>query len=135
MSAHGKSFRDLAVWQRSITLSTEIYRLAHSFPAQERYGLTSQMCRAAVSIPSNIAEGHGRGSRREFRNFVRIAQGSSNELQTQLVIAQHLGYSNPEHLKQAEAETIEIARMLNGLISFLTRRIQLETTSSLITKY
>jgi len=98
-----KSYKDLLVWQRSIQLSLAIYRLTSSFPAEERYGLSSQLRRAGVSVPSNIAEGYGRGSRKDYKQFLAIARGSTLEVQTQLIIANELGYCKLDALKQAEA--------------------------------
>jgi four helix bundle protein len=86
----GKSFRDLIVWQRAIDLTTCIYQLSATFPKAEIYGLTSQLRRAAVSVASNIAEGAGRGGKREFKQFLIMARGSNCELQTQLLIAARL---------------------------------------------
>ena len=113
------SYRDLKVWQKSIDLAEEIYRLTTSFPTSEIYGLTSQMRRAVVSIASNIAEGWGRRSRKEYGRFVQMAQGSNDELQTQLVIAGRLGFCNADQLKEADAQCNEIGKMLTGLYRFL----------------
>jgi four helix bundle protein len=115
------TYRDLKVWQRSIDLTEQIYRLTTAFPASEIYGLTSQMRRAAVSIASNIAEGWGRRSRREYSKFVLIARGSHDELQTQLVIAERLGFGDVGHLADAKALGGEVGRMLAGLYTFLQR--------------
>src|SRR6185437_7821701 len=87
-----KSYKDLIVWQRSIELVKEIFLLTDSFPKSELYGLTSQMRRAAVSIPSNIAEGYGRNSRKEYNHALAIAYGSALELETQLLIAKELSF-------------------------------------------
>ena len=124
-----KSFRELTVWQRSVDFTVEVYRVTSTFPSGERFGLTSQMRRAAVSIASNIAEGSGRHSRRDFRHFVLIGRGSAHELQTQLVIAQRLGLGLREELVQTEQECIEIGRMLQGLADFLQRRTQEESAA------
>jgi len=115
------SYRDLKVWQRSIDLTEMVYRLTAAFPASEVYGLTSQMRRAAVSIASNIAEGWGRRSRREYSKFVLIARGSHDELQTQLVITERLGFGDAVCLADANALASEIGRMLGGLYTFLQR--------------
>jgi len=115
------SYRDLKVWQKSIDLTVKIYRLTGGFPATEVYGLTSQMRRAAVSIASNIAEGWGRRSRLEYRKFVLIARGSHDELQTQLVIAERLGFGDVRGLADANEMANEIGRMLAGLYTFLQR--------------
>jgi four helix bundle protein len=112
----GKSFRDLTVWQRSIDLTECIYLLTASFPPQEIYGLTSQLRRAAVSVASNIAEGAGRGSKKEFRQFLWIARGSNYEVQTQLVIAARLQLASFGQIAQAELLSSEIGRMLAGLL-------------------
>jgi four helix bundle protein len=112
----GKSFRDLTVWQRSIDLTECIYLLTASFPPQEIYGLTSQLRRAAVSVASNIAEGAGRGSKKEFRQFLWIARGSNYEVQTQLVIAARLQLASFGQIAEAELLSGEIGRMLAGLL-------------------
>jgi four helix bundle protein len=113
------TYRDLKVWQRSIDLAERICRLTAAFPASELYGLTTQMRRAAVSIPSNTAEGWGRRSRKEYSRFVLIARGSNDELQTQLVIAERLGFGDPAHILEAAALSDEIGKMLGGLHKFL----------------
>jgi four helix bundle protein len=115
------TYRDLKVWQRSIDLTEKVYRLTGAFPTSEVYGLTSQMRRAAVSIASNIAEGWGRRSRREYSKFVLIARGSHDELQTQLIIAERLGFGEPGFLADANALAGEVGRMLAGLYTFLQR--------------
>jgi four helix bundle protein len=112
----GQSFRDLIVWQRAIDLTTEIYRMTESFPRTEIYGLTSQVRRAAVSVASNIAEGAGRSSKREFRQFLVTARGSICEVQTQLIIADKLGFADKGKLSGIESAASEVARMLNGLL-------------------
>lgn len=117
----GKSFHDLLVWKRSIEMTTEIYQLTAEFPKSEIYGLTSQMRRAAVSVPSNIAEGAGRGSKAEFRQFLNMARASNGELQTQLIIASNLGFGSTERLRTAESLSHEIGRMLNGLLNSISR--------------
>src|SRR5258708_12998805 len=88
----GHSYRDLIVWQKAIAMVTDIYRATQNFPRQETYGLTSQIRRSAVSVASNIAEGQGRLSRREFRQFLGVARGSLIEMETQAVIAENLGF-------------------------------------------
>ena len=113
-----RDFRTQVVWQKGIAFVTEIYRATQSFPSEEKFGLTSQLRRAAVSIPSNIAEGQGRLTRGEFRQFLGQAKGSINEVDTQIEIAINLGF-----LKDAEAlleRLHEVARLLNGLLSSLT---------------
>jgi four helix bundle protein len=113
-------FQDLLVWQKAMNLVIQIYDVTRRFPKEELFGLTSQIRRAAVSIPSNIAEGQGRLSRGEFRQFLGNARGSMAELETQLLIAEHLGYlQNAESLFR---DLAEVGRMLNGLISSLGTR-------------
>lgn len=109
-----KGYRELVVWQRSKRLVIDIYRLTADFPQEERYGLTNQMRRCAVSIPSNIAEGHAR-SNKDFLRFLDIAYGSLNELETQLEIACDLRFLSEETIKAPLLEIQEIGRMLNGL--------------------
>jgi four helix bundle protein len=99
-------------------LVTDIYRLTQGFPREELYGLTSQIRRAAVSIPSNIAEGQGRLTRGEFRQFLGQARGSYAELETQMIIAQNLGYM-PDHVDSLD-RLAEVGRLLNGLISSMS---------------
>jgi four helix bundle protein len=107
--------RDLAVWQKSMSLVTDIYSATRCFPHDEVFGLSSQIRWAAISIPSNLAEGHGRNSRREFRQFIGQAQGSLLELETQLEIAQNLGYLSGKVVLELLSKAGEIGRMLNGL--------------------
>ena len=113
MKAHHK----LQVWQRSIKFVTEIYQLTEKFPQSELYGLINQMRRAAVSIASNIAEGAGRSGKKEFKRFLSIAQGSIAELETQLIIAENLGYCSDIHGLLSELD--EISKMIIGLMKSL----------------
>ena|SRR5579862_832928 len=114
----------------SIDLTALIYELTSEFPKQEIYGLTSQMRRAAVSIASNIAEGAARGTRRDFKQFVKQAEGSNCELQTQLTISKRLGFGSATGISSAEALSIEIGKMLGGLSAYLAREIQTQNSSS-----
>jgi four helix bundle protein len=114
-----KSYKDLTVWQRGIELSLAIYRLTARFPKEERYGLASQLQRAGVSIPSNIAEGYGRGTRKDYKQFLSIARGSTLEVQTQLIIANELGYCELDSLIQAQSLSEEVSKMLYSLIQKL----------------
>jgi four helix bundle protein len=109
-----RDFRDLIVWQRAIVLATEIYRLTRAFPRDEIYGLTSQLRRAAVSVSSNIAEGHARQGR-EFVHFLSMARGSLAEVESQLILAVELGYLAPDDIKNAEALATETRRMAAAL--------------------
>lgn len=121
-----KSFRDLAVWHRSIELSVAIYEFTRTFPSDELYGLRSQLRRASVSIPSNIAEGCGRRSTGELIQFIGIARGSTFEVQTQLVIASKLQFGAREGLTECERLSIEVTKMLNAMMNSLkAKQIQL----------
>lgn len=111
-----KSYRDLLVWQKSMVLVVETYKVLATFPKEEIFGLTSQIKRCSVSIPSNIAEGWGRGSDKYFIQFLTIARGSLAELETQLEIAQKLEFLNNEDYLMLVSAGDEIGRMLNGLI-------------------
>ena len=114
-----KSFKDLIVWQKSMDLVTETYKLVGLLPASELYALSSQMRRSAVSIPSNIAEGQKRQSTKEFSQFLSVAQGSNSELQTQLFICNRLGFLTEEQIKKSIDLTIEVDKMLSKLIQTL----------------
>jgi four helix bundle protein len=110
------SFRNLKVWQSSMLLVEEIYQLSRRFPADERYGLTSQIRRAAVSVPSNIGEGARRKRRRAYLNHLDIALGSQGEVEVQLDIAARLHFVSEHDMVRAQALVEEVGRMLNGLI-------------------
>jgi four helix bundle protein len=116
-------FEDLFVWQKSMSLVTNVYSLTRGFPSDERFGLTSQMRRAAVSIPSNIAEGHARHTTKEYVLFVSNAEGSAAELQTQVRIATDLGYCDAETATVVESQLLEVRKMLNALRRELNARI------------
>ncbi len=112
-----KGHRDLIVWQKAMKLTVQIYQLTKTFPAEERYALTDQLRRAAISIPSNIAEGRRRGSEVEFKHFLRNAFGSAAEIETQLEIAQSLKYGTPLLFEPSCSLLNEIMRMLNKMTS------------------
>ena len=114
-----KSYRELQVWQRSIQLATVVYRLTASFPRDEVYGLSSQMKRAAVSVASNIAEGYGRLTGGEYRQFLGMARGSTLELQTQFEIARALGIGDARLLSDANELSEEVSKMLYAMIDKL----------------
>lgn len=116
------SFRDLEVWRASMNLALEIYKVTTGFPTDERYGLTSQLRRAGVSVPSNIAEGHARKSDGAFLNHVRIALGSLAELGTQLEIATRLAYLDEKRSLALFSEVDRSRQMLHGLRRSLERR-------------
>lgn len=111
-----QSFRDPVVWQKSIQLATTVYQATQSFPREELYGLTSQIRRCAVSVPSNIAEGQGRATTGEFRQFLGIARGSNFELQTQLEIARQLGFGSGRLIDEADALSHEIGKMIYAIL-------------------
>lgn len=115
----GASFKELVVWQRAIQLTFAIYRLTSSFPSSERFGLIDQLRRAAVSVASNIAEGHGRVTRGEYVQFLGHARGSNCEVETQLVIVRSLGFGAADNLRTAENLCADVSRMLNALIKSL----------------
>jgi four helix bundle protein len=114
-----QSFRDLHVWQRSMALTVDVYRLTQRFPREEAFGLTSQLRRSAVSVPSNIAEGHGRMNPREFKRFLLIARGPICELQTQLELSGALEFADPELLNTAQKRSNEVEKMLFALLANL----------------
>ena len=119
-----KRFNDLIVWQKSMTLVERIYLATAGFPKEEIYGLTSQIRRAAVSIPSNIAEGQSRHSTKEFLRFLSIALGSRSEVETQLIIASRLHYLNSDAVSELTASLDEVGRLLRGLVNSLRLREQ-----------
>lgn len=114
-----QSFRDLQVWQKGMDLCEVIYRLTGDFPREETYGLSSQIRRSAVSVPSNIAEGQGRLNTREFRQFLGIARGSICELQTQLEIARRLNLGDPKLLDNALSLSHEVGKMIFTILTKL----------------
>ena len=109
------NFKELKVWKSGIELTKVIFQITRSFPSEERYGLTSQIIRSAISIPSNIAEGCGRISNKDFKHFLTIALGSSFELETQIIIAKEFKYVTEEELNNISAQIIEIQKMIYGL--------------------
>jgi|SRR5689334_12720838 len=111
----GKSYRDLRVWNIAMSLVLEVYRITESFPQTERFGLTSQLRRAAASVPSNIAEGHARSTRGEYKNALSVARGSIAEVEVQLTIAKELGYVQSPVLTEALAHCESISRMITNL--------------------
>ncbi len=114
-----ESYKELHVWQRAIELSIAIYRLTAGFPREEIYGLSNQVRRASVSIPSNIAEGYGRGSRGEYKQSLCIARGSNLELQTQRVIARELKYGCGDAIDHVEKLSVEVGKMLTTMLKKL----------------
>lgn len=117
-----KNYKELKVWQRSYSLCLEIYRITKEFPQEERYGLTSQIRRTAVSVPCNIAEGYGRKTSPEYIRFLYIAYGSYCELETQILLSGDLGYIEASKLETLQQEVGEVERMLKALIKSLERK-------------
>ncbi len=118
----GESYKDLIAWQKGMRLVTGVYEATRGSSAREElYGLTSQLRRAAVSVPSNIAEGQARFSRKEFHHFLSLARGSLVEIETQLIIAQNLGYVPRAQEQALLEEASELGRILNGLIASIKR--------------
>lgn len=110
-----RSFQELHVWQRAMKLAKNVYEITKPFPAEEKFGLVSQMRRAAVSIPSNIAEGHVRQTPKEFRQFLAISRGSCAELQTQLILSRDLGLLSEKKLHEIQEEIEILAKMMSSL--------------------
>ena len=115
MEKKPQNYKDLIVWQKGISLAKVTYRFTASFPGEEKFGLVAQMRRAAVSIPSNIAEGQARHTTGEFIQFISHAEGSTAELQTQLILSIELGFAKANDMKAAFVLLDDIRRMLNGL--------------------
>lgn len=112
----GASFKDLVAWQKGAEMTVAVDKLTATFPVSERFGLTDQLRRAAVSVPSNVSEGYGRSTRGEYLLFLGHARGSCNEAETQLVIARALGYGTAEELARAEKLVADVSRLLGALI-------------------
>ncbi len=119
-----QNFRDLRVWQLGMQLAEEVYRLSQRFPKAETYGLASQIQRAAVSIPANIAEGHAMGSTKDFLRFLAIAQGSLAELETHLMLAERIKYGDPTEIAAILDRCTQEARMLRSLRTRVKSRIK-----------
>ena len=117
----GESFKDLVVWQRAVQMTLEIYKLTADFPADERFGLTNQLRRASVSVASNIAEGYGRSTTGEYVLFLGHARGSNFEVQTQLIIAQGLGFGSEPLRQSAEGLSSEVSRMIVAMMAKLKK--------------
>lgn len=118
-----RNFQELVVWQKAMDLVEEVYHSTRHFPPDELYGLTSQLRRAVVSIPSNIAEGQGRDSTKEFLHHLSITYGSLCEVQTQILIAQRLTYLSPPHTERLIELCVEVAKLTNGLCNSLNKRL------------
>jgi four helix bundle protein len=117
-----KPHKKLDVWQAAMKSTTMIYKLTNKFPEEEKFGLVYQMRRAAVSIPSNIAEGAGRQGKKEFKNFLSMAQGSLSELDTQMDLTILLGYLSEDEVKEVDGQLLRVDKMLTGLIRSLRKK-------------
>ena len=117
-----KPHKKLEAWKQAMDLVIDVYRETENFPSQEIYGLTNQIRRAAVSIPSNIAEGAARQTKKEFGNYLHMAQGSLSELDTQLELARRLGYLDPDNWKVIDQRMERIDKMITGLIRHLSKK-------------
>lgn len=122
-------YEDLKIWQSGYKIALQAYRISKIFPKEEMYGLTSQMRRSATSIPSNIAEGALRGSKKEFAQFLYIARGSLAEFKTQLRLAHDLGYLEMNTYKEMNDRLDELGKMINGFLSSLTTTYNLQPTT------
>ncbi len=115
-------FKELLVWQKSIDFVTKVYQVTESFPEKEKFGLISQLTRASVSVPSNIAEGNSRRSLPDYIQFLKIARGSCAEIETQLIISKKLNFITEELFLKLNNQIIEITKMINGLINSLKNK-------------
>jgi len=118
-NAEIRSYRDLKVWQLAMDLAETCYRITRRFPKDELYGMTSQIRRAAASVPANIAEGHGRNSRGEYMHFLRVAQGSLKELETHVLLAQRVGLAETKAVETILTQSDVLGKMLRALIRSL----------------
>ena len=109
------NFKNLKIWQLGIELIMEVYAISKQFPTEERYGLTTQVNRSALSVPSNIAEGSGRGTNKDFANFLSIAIGSLYELETQIIVARQLNFIKEEQFNKLSKMVNELEKMINGI--------------------
>jgi four helix bundle protein len=128
--ARPKSYRELIAWQKAMVLARSAYKATENLPGREAFGLSDQIRRAAVSVPSNIAEGHGRLSDLQFRQFLGTARGSLCELQTQVELATDLGYLKSEAGRELLGQATEVARIINGLLKSLGTRSREARTDS-----
>ncbi|HYX28610.1 MAG TPA: four helix bundle protein [Pyrinomonadaceae bacterium] len=122
MSTSFKSYRDLEVWQKAMKFAKRVYQTTQSFPSDERFGLTNQLRRASVSVPSTLAEGHARFGAGEFARFISIAMGSVAELETQILLSADLGYVTVRASNELLGELETIGKMLRGLAKSITKR-------------
>ena len=120
MDREKEGFKKLTTWQRAYELALEVYRVARLFPKEETYGLISQLQRASVSIPANIAEGYERNHRKEYLQFLYVAKGSLGEVETYLSLSRDLGYLSEKDYLAVENKRAEVSKLLNGLIKSLS---------------
>lgn len=125
MSNKVSSYKDLIVWQKAIVLVTEVYALTRTFPMEEKFGIVNQINRAVVSIPSNIAEGWGRESSKNYLQFLRISRGSLMEVETLILISKNLNYLNDEKFKMIITGIEEVGKILQGLIKSVQQKISI----------
>jgi four helix bundle protein len=118
-----ETHKDLRVWQQSIEMVTSIYLMTQSFPKEEMFGLVSQLRRASVSVPSNIAEGYARGTDKEKLHFLRISSGSMSEVETQLILSLNLGYIDQEKYNELSETVTSVWKQLNSLISSIKKKL------------
>ncbi len=111
------SYTDLIAWNKAMDMAEAVYRATEAFPGRELFALTQQLHKAAISVPSNIAEGHARFSPRDLRHFLRISRGSTAEIETQLTLARRLGYVSDQELHRLMSQVCEVGRLLTGLIN------------------
>ena len=123
-----RSYRELVAWRKAMDLVNDVYTATRAWPNEELYSLTSQVRRAAISVPSNIAEGQGRRSTKEFLKHVSIAYGSLMEVETQIIIAKEQGYCSAAQAEELLALAAEVGRLLNGLSNSLKRKLHARTT-------
>lgn len=124
-----QGYKRIIAWQKAIQLTTAIYKVTDQFPQKEIYGLSSQMRRASVSIASNIAEGYRRKTTKDYEHFVRIAYGSASELETQLIIADRVGYLNGQMTSSVETILTDVLKLLNNLSFSLQKKIRSSPTT------
>lgn len=124
-----KNYKELEVWKKSVGLALATYKVTNAFPASERFGLTAQIRRAATSVPANIAEGWGRGTTKEYIQFLLIARGSLMEVETHVIISRGLTFLTEQQSGDVQTQIQEIGRMLNGLIQAL-RKTRMALTSA-----
>ena len=119
-----KSYKDLIAWQKSIALVTDVYSLTKKFPIDERYGLVSQLNKAVISVPSNIAEGWGRELSKNYLQFLRIARGSLMEVETMVLISKNLNFISEKEFIETQNKIEEVGKILQGLIKSINQKIR-----------